>query len=73
MHLQRPGEEPDQRGERRPVGPVQSWLRFGPAQDRVLVPKDENLLVSALTEFGSGEDLVEVGVATLVSYVDCGS
>jgi hypothetical protein len=43
MRPQRAGEEPDQRGERRPVGPVQSWLWFGPAQDRVLVPKHENL------------------------------
>jgi hypothetical protein len=37
------GEEPDQGGERGPVGPAQSRLEVRSAQDRVLVAEDEDL------------------------------
>jgi hypothetical protein len=36
-------QEPDQRGEDRPVGPVQPGPQMGPAQHGYLVPQDEQL------------------------------
>jgi hypothetical protein len=59
--LQRPGEEPGQRGEHRPVGPVQPRLWVLPAQDRVLVTKNQDLHVFGRT--GTGEESKPAGDA----------
>jgi hypothetical protein len=43
VHPQPSGQEPDQRGEDRAVGPVQPGPRMGPVQHGYLVPQDEQL------------------------------
>ena len=43
--LQRSGQLPDQRGQYRPVGPVQPGPRVTPAQDGDLVPQHEQFRV----------------------------
>ena len=43
VHPQPHGQEPDQRGEDRPVGPVHPGPGMGPAQHGDLVPQHEQL------------------------------
>ena len=45
VHPQASGQEPDKRGEDRPVGPVQARPRMGAAQHGNLVPQHEQLNV----------------------------
>ena len=59
--LQSPGEEPGQRGEDCAVGPVQPRLGVLPAQDRVLVTKNQDLHVFGRT--GMGEESKPAGDA----------
>jgi hypothetical protein len=61
VRRQRPGQEPDQRGERRAVGPVQPRLRVLPAQDRVLVAQYQDLRIFGRT--GTGEESKPAGDA----------
>jgi hypothetical protein len=59
--LQRPGQEPDQRGQHRPVGPVQPRRGVLPAKDRVLVTKNQDLYIFGCT--GTREESKPAGNA----------
>jgi hypothetical protein len=61
VRRQRSGQESDQGGERRPVGPVQTRCRVLSAKDRVFVTQDQDLYVFGRT--GTGEERESAGDA----------
>jgi hypothetical protein len=61
VRRQRPGQESDQGGEHRPVGPVQSRRRILPAQDRVLLAENQDLRIFG--NAGAGQESKPAGDA----------
>jgi hypothetical protein len=61
MGRQRPGQELDQGGQHRSVGPVQPRLRVLAAQDRVFVAENQDLYIFGLA--GPGEESEPAGDA----------